>query len=140
MTKNTPQMVVYLLVIYHGRIQTNITKKEQNPSKHTCNLAKLSYFTNLNVPEISWFPLLNYHFFGEGTVWGRYYNLIRYMDVSKKNGTPKSSHLFIGFSIIFIIHFGGKIPLFLGWHPHVIVPPFLNKVDLQSNSGFHWAP
>ncbi len=34
------------------------------------------------------------------------------MGVSKNNGTPKSSIL-IGFSIIFTIHFGGKIPLFL---------------------------
>ena len=34
------------------------------------------------------------------------------MGVSKKKGTPKSSIL-IGFSIIFTIHFGGKIPLFL---------------------------
>ena len=34
------------------------------------------------------------------------------MDVSKNNGTPKSSIL-IGVSIIFTIHFGGKIPLFL---------------------------
>ena len=32
------------------------------------------------------------------------------MDVSKNNGTPKSSVL-IGFSIIFTIHFG--VPLFL---------------------------
>ena len=30
---------------------------------------------------------------------------------------PKSSHLFIGFSIIFPIHFGGKIPFF-GKHPY----------------------
>ena len=36
--------------------------------------------------------------------------------VSKNNGTPKSSIL-IGFSIIFTIHFGGKIPLFLVQHP-----------------------
>ena len=34
------------------------------------------------------------------------------MGVSKNNGTPKSSIL-IGFSTIFTIHFGGKIPLFL---------------------------
>ena len=33
-------------------------------------------------------------------------------DVSKNRGTPKSSIL-IGFSIIFTIHFGGKITLFL---------------------------
>ena len=31
---------------------------------------------------------------------------------------PQIIHLFIGFSIIFTIHFGGKIPLFLGWHPY----------------------
>ena len=36
--------------------------------------------------------------------------------VSKNNCTPKSSIL-IGFSIIFTIHFGGKIPLFLVQHP-----------------------
>ena len=34
-----------------------------------------------------------------------------HMGVSKNNGTPKSSIL-IGFSIIFTIHFGGKIPYF----------------------------
>ena len=34
------------------------------------------------------------------------------MGVSKNSGTPKSSIL-IGFSIIFTIHFGGKLPLFL---------------------------
>ena len=34
------------------------------------------------------------------------------MGISKNNGTPKSSIL-IGFSIIFTIHFGGKLPLFL---------------------------
>ena len=35
------------------------------------------------------------------------------MGVSKnRGGLPKSSHLLIGFSIIFTIHFGGKIPLF----------------------------
>ena len=34
------------------------------------------------------------------------------MDVSKNSGTPKSS-IFMGFSMIFTIHFGGKIPLFL---------------------------
>ena len=41
-----------------------------------------------------------------------------YMGVSKNNGTPKSSIL-IGFSIIFTIHFGGKIPLFLVQHPYI---------------------
>ena len=40
------------------------------------------------------------------------------MGASKNNGTPKSSIL-IGFSIIFTIHFGGKIPLFLVQHPYV---------------------
>ena len=39
------------------------------------------------------------------------------MGVSKNNGTPKSSIL-VGFSIIFTIHFGGKIPLFLVQHPY----------------------
>ncbi len=40
------------------------------------------------------------------------------MGVSKNNGTPKSSIL-IGFSLIFTLHFGGKIPLFLVQHPYV---------------------
>ena len=31
--------------------------------------------------------------------------------------TTQIIHLFIGFSIIFTIHFGVKIPQFLGWHP-----------------------
>ena len=31
---------------------------------------------------------------------------------------PKSSHLYIGFSMIFTIHFGGKHPLFLVQHPY----------------------
>ena len=35
----------------------------------------------------------------------------QYMGVSKNNGTPKSS-IFIGFSIIFTIHFGGFTPYF----------------------------
>ena len=39
-----------------------------------------------------------------------------HMGVSKNNGTPKSSIL-VGFSIIFTIHFGGKIPIFLVQHP-----------------------
>ena len=39
------------------------------------------------------------------------------MGVSKNRGTPKSSIL-IGFSIIFTLHFGGKIPLFLVQRPH----------------------
>ena len=34
-----------------------------------------------------------------------------YMGVSKNNGTPKSS-MFIGFSIIFTIHLGGKKHIF----------------------------
>ncbi len=39
------------------------------------------------------------------------------MGVSKNNGTPISSHLFIGFSIIFTIHFLGVSPYF--WkHPY----------------------
>ena len=42
------------------------------------------------------------------------------MGVSKKRGTPKSS-IFIGFFIIFTIHFGGKIPLFLVQHPNQTV-------------------
>ena len=43
------------------------------------------------------------------------------MDVSKNRGTPKSSIL-IGFFIIFTIHFGGKIPLFLVQHPNPVHP------------------
>ena len=42
-----------------------------------------------------------------------------YMGVSKNRGvSPQIIHLFIGFSIIFPIHFGGKIPLFLVQHPY----------------------
>ena len=44
----------------------------------------------------------------------------QHLGVSKNNGTPKSSIL-IGFSIIFTIHFGGKIPLFLVQHPLAFV-------------------
>ncbi len=40
------------------------------------------------------------------------------MGVSKNRGIPKSSIL-IGFSLIFTIHFGGKIPLFLVQHPYL---------------------
>ncbi len=43
------------------------------------------------------------------------------MGVSKNNGTSKSSVLIV-VSIIFTIHFGGKIPLFLGWHPYTFFP------------------
>ena len=39
-------------------------------------------------------------------------NMIQYILMILMNGTPKSSIL-IGFSIIFTIHFGGKIPIFL---------------------------
>ena len=39
------------------------------------------------------------------------------MGVSENRGTPKSSIL-IRFSVIFTIHFGGKIPLFLVQHPN----------------------
>ena len=35
------------------------------------------------------------------------------MGVSKNRGGPPKSSMFIGFSIIFTIHFGGKIPLLL---------------------------
>ena len=47
-----------------------------------------------------------------------------YMAVSKNRGClpPKSSHLFIGFSIIFTIHFGGKPP----------ISPFLRKISSGS--------
>ena len=44
------------------------------------------------------------------------------MGASKNNGTPKIIHLFIGFgTIIFTIHFGGKIPLFLVQHPNSLL-------------------
>ena len=46
---------------------------------------------------------------------------IAYLGVSKANGIPKSSIL-IGFSIIFTIHFGGVLPLFLVQHPFVGAP------------------
>ena len=49
-----------------------------------------------------------------------------YMGVSKNRGTPKSSML-IGFSIIFTIHFGCKIPLFLVQHPYI----YLYTVDME---------
>ena len=54
------------------------------------------------------------------------------MDVSEKNGTPKSSIL-IGFSIIFTIHFGGK-PSIFGSTPkcHTLRSPTLSYV-------WHWA-
>ena len=39
------------------------------------------------------------------------------MGVSKNRGGPPKSSILIGFSIIFTIHFGGKIPLFLGSTP-----------------------
>ena len=39
------------------------------------------------------------------------------MDVSKNRGKPPKYSILIGFSIIFTIHFGGKIPLFLVQHP-----------------------
>ena len=60
---------------------------------------------------------------GELLVLGRVYTIkIGYMGVSKNSGIPKSSIL-IGFgTIIFTIHFGGKIPLFLVQHPHVLLP------------------
>ena len=41
------------------------------------------------------------------------------MDVSENSGfSPQIIHLFIGFSMIFTIHFGGEIPLFLVQHPN----------------------
>ncbi len=54
-----------------------------------------------------------------------------HVGVSKNKGTPKSSIL-IGFSIIFTIHFGGKIPLFLVQHPYT--KPL--DVNLLVNSRF----
>ena len=41
-----------------------------------------------------------------------------YLGVSKNSGfSPQIIHLFIGFSIIFTIHFGGTVPLLLVQHP-----------------------
>ena len=48
------------------------------------------------------------------------------LGVSKNSGPPKSSIL-IGFSIIFTIHFGGKIPLFLH-----------NKPKHKQRAGANW--
>ena len=70
-------------------------------------------------PNISW---------GKAFRASKHLQLTRYdwkiLDVSKNRGvfpkigkTPQISHLFIGFSIIFTIHFGGKIPLFLVQRP-----------------------
>ena len=47
------------------------------------------------------------------------------LDVSENGGTPQIIPFLIGFSIIFTIHFGGKIPLFLVQHPNLRrTPPF----------------
>ena len=46
-----------------------------------------------------------------------------YMEVSKNRGGPPKSSILIGFgTIIFTIHFGGKIPLFWVQHPYVTIP------------------
>ena len=55
------------------------------------------------------------------------------MGISKNNGTPKSSIL-IGFSIIFTIHFGGKIPLFLETPPCQL--PCLGAVPSSQRPGW----
>ncbi len=50
-------------------------------------------------------------------------------------GTPKSSIL-TGVSIIFTMHFGGKIPLFWGWHPNMsglYFHPYLGKWSNLAN-------
>ena len=44
--------------------------------------------------------------------------LILWYGCFQKSWYPQIIHLFIGFSNIFTIHFGGQIPLFLGWHPY----------------------
>ena len=63
---------------------------------------------------------------------------------------PQIIHLFIGFSLIFTIHFGGKIPLFLVQHPHgevdavdTLMPlrlPGLPSRRLESSSTSFWSP
>ena len=41
------------------------------------------------------------------------------MGVSENSGfSPQIIHLYIGFSMIFTIHFGGKLPLYLEFHPY----------------------
>ena len=59
---------------------------------------------------------------------GIYINIYFYMGVSKNNGkTPQIIHLFVGFSIIFTIHFGGQIPLFLVQHPYMSPQKIFNR-------------
>ena len=43
------------------------------------------------------------------------------MNVSKNKGTPKTMDFVFGVSIIFTIHFGGKIPLFLETPIHIYI-------------------
>ena len=70
------------------------------------------------------------------------------MDVSKNNGTPKSSIL-IGFSIIFTIHFGGFPPIFGStpicfcwqgstspWRIESPSPEMLQETDLLNSGEF----
>ena len=49
--------------------------------------------------------------------------LFHHMGVSKNSGkTPQIIHLFIGFSIIFTIHFGGNTtPIFGNTHPYIYI-------------------
>ena len=57
------------------------------------------------------------------------------MGVSKNNGIPKSS-IFIGFSIIFTIHFGGFSPYF--WkHPIFLLHPSLHYFKLKQPTTQH---
>ncbi len=44
-----------------------------------------------------------------------------YMGVSQKNGYPQIIHLFIGFSIIFTIHFGAFPPFFGNTHIYIYI-------------------
>ena len=65
------------------------------------------------------------------------------MDVSKNSGTPKSS-IFIGFSIIFTIHFGGNTPIFgstptyFPYDPSEASPPFFAAKASSGGGGFGW--
>ena len=55
--------------------------------------------------------------------------------VSKNRGGPPKSSILIGFSIIFTIHFGGQIPLFLGFFTPKNPRP--NPID-SKESGQRW--
>ena len=70
--------------------------------------------------------------------WSNYFEDVCHLGVSKNRGTPKLSIL-IGFgTIIFTIHFGGKIPLFLVQHPFegfslgILKKNWIQALDLKS--------